>query len=134
MRAVIDTNVLVYDTFEDSVFHREAKQLLDDLEKWVIPTMVVHEYVWVLKSLKVEAKDVLYKVEEYLDHHKTKLVSESRKHVLSALRNVVEGGISLSRYNDEVILSVATEMGAALATFDERLRKRAKLRGVRVIP
>ncbi len=38
MRAVIDTNVLVYDTFEDSVHHERAKKLLDDLDGWVIST------------------------------------------------------------------------------------------------
>jgi len=33
MRAVIDTNVLIYDTFEDSIYHSEAKNLLDTLEQ-----------------------------------------------------------------------------------------------------
>jgi len=33
MRAVIDTNVLIYDTFEDSLYHSEAKNILDPLEK-----------------------------------------------------------------------------------------------------
>ena len=33
MRAVIDTDVLVYDTFEDSVFHEEAKKLIEELSE-----------------------------------------------------------------------------------------------------
>ena len=39
MRAVID------DTFEDSVHHSEAKNLLDSLDEWILPTIVIHEYV-----------------------------------------------------------------------------------------
>ena len=62
MRVVIDTNVLVYDTFEDSLYHLEAKNILDSLEKWIIPTIVIHEYVWVLKSLKIPVNEVVYKV------------------------------------------------------------------------
>jgi len=33
MRAVIDTNVLIYDLVEDSEFHKEAEKLLDSLEE-----------------------------------------------------------------------------------------------------
>ena len=32
LEAVIDTNVLVYDTFSDSVYHESAAALLDRLE------------------------------------------------------------------------------------------------------
>jgi len=45
MKALIDTNVLVYDTFEDSIYHAEAKKLLDSLDRWIIPSIVIHEYV-----------------------------------------------------------------------------------------
>ncbi len=129
MRAVVDTNVLVYDTFEDSVHHERAKELLDDLDRWVIPTIVIHEYVWVLRSLNVDPDDVRYKVEEYLTHRKTRVVPESRRDVLSALKIVAEEEIALSRYNDKVILSVAERENLALATFDEKLRRQASSRG-----
>ncbi|MDI3497836.1 PIN domain-containing protein [Archaeoglobus sp.] len=134
MKAVIDTNVIVYDTFEDSVFHQEAMQLLDRIDVWVIPTIVIHEYVWVLKSLKVDVKEIKYKVEEYINHYKTKMVSENKQIVLSALERIVGGGLSLSRYNDELILAVAGREKLSLATFDERLRRQARARGVEVIP
>ena len=53
MKALIDTNVLVYDTFEDSIYHAEAKKLLDSLDRWIIPSIVIHEYVWVMRILKI---------------------------------------------------------------------------------
>ncbi|MDI3502619.1 MAG: uncharacterized protein PWR13_825 [Archaeoglobi archaeon] len=134
MRAVIDTNVLVYDTFEDSIHHDEAKNLLDKLEEWIIPAIVLHEYVWVLKSLEVASDDVLHKVEEYLTHHKTKLAWESERVVLSALNIVVREKINLSRYNDKVILSLAVEEGVPLASFDKRLRGQAMKIGIKTLP
>lgn len=35
MKAVIDTDVPIYDTFEDSVFHEEARALLEKLGEWL---------------------------------------------------------------------------------------------------
>jgi hypothetical protein len=134
MRAVVDTNVLIYDTFEDSVYHSEAKNLLDTLEQWILPVIVIHEYVWALKSLKISPSDVLYKVEEYLQHHKTKLIGESAKSIISALNIVVDENLTLSRYNDKVILSLALERGYNLATFDEKLRKQAVAAELKVLP
>jgi len=43
--AVIDTNVLVYHTFEDSLYHEAATSLLDRLDRWLVPLVVVYEYV-----------------------------------------------------------------------------------------
>ncbi len=43
--SVIDTNVLVYDTFEDTSRHAEARALLDSLLEWRVPTVVFVEFV-----------------------------------------------------------------------------------------
>lgn len=45
LEAVIDTNVLVCDTFEDSIHHEGAARLLDSLDHWLIPPIVIYEYV-----------------------------------------------------------------------------------------
>ena len=133
MKAVIDTNVLVYDTFEDSLYHKEARKLLDDLDVWIIPIIVIHEYVWVLKALKIDAEDVLYKTEEYINNPKTELISESNI-IVKALNTIVKENLSLSRYNDKVILFVAVNNDFNIATFDEKLRKQALNFGLKVLP
>ena len=46
MKAVIDTNILIYDLVEDSELHKEAEELLDSLEEWLIPSLVIHEFTW----------------------------------------------------------------------------------------
>jgi predicted nucleic acid-binding protein len=68
---VVDTNVLVYDTFEDSLYHEAAARLLDSLDRWLIPLIVVYEYVWVLKGLNVEPAHVREKLLEYLTEEKS---------------------------------------------------------------
>jgi len=86
-----------------------------------------------MKSLKVNAEDVAYKVEEYVNHYKTSLIPEKGEDILEALKRIRREKISLSRYNDEVILSIATRVGV-LATFDNRLRKLSESLRVRVLP
>jgi len=126
---------LIYDTFEDSIYHSEAKNILDSLEKCTIPTIVVHdEYVWMLKSLKVPVNEVVYKVMEYIQHYKANLIHETENNIISALNFIAKEGISLSRYNDKIILSIAFEREEKLATFDKKLRKQAVALGMDVIP
>ena len=133
MKALIDTNVLVYDTFEDSIYHAEAKKLLDSLDRWIIPSIVIHEYVWVMRALRIEAGEVAYKVEEYLQHHKTELVNETPEDIGRALSLIEKEGLNLSQYNDKIMLSLAIRV-ASLATFDRKLRKQASARRIQILP
>ncbi len=134
MRAVLDTNVLVYDTFEDSVFHDEARRLLDSLDAWVIPIIVLYEYVWLMRSLGVDLDDVAEKVWEYAWDPKARVVSGGREAVRWALAVLREEGRPLSRFNDKVVLAVAQSEGLPLASFDERLRRQAVRLDTRVLP
>jgi len=133
MKALIDTNVLIYDTFEDSLYHAEAKKLLDSLDEWIIPSIVVHEYVWFMRALKIEVKEVVHKVEEYLQHHKAELVNETSEDIWRALSFIEKEGLNLSQYNDKVILSLAIRVGS-LATFDRKLRKQALAQRIQILP
>ncbi|MBS7623067.1 hypothetical protein KEJ39_05255 [Candidatus Bathyarchaeota archaeon] len=45
MSAVLDTDVLVFDTVEDSQLCEDAHSKLNMPEKWFITSMVFHEYV-----------------------------------------------------------------------------------------
>ncbi len=50
-KAIVDTNVIIYDYVEDSEYHKEAEAILDSLSKWIIPVIVIHELVWFLKGI-----------------------------------------------------------------------------------
>jgi len=125
MRAVIDTNVLVYDTFEDSVYHKKAKEILDKLDEWFIPTIVMHEYIWLLKSLNIKIEDIAEKVEEYLYNEKAKLINERREDIFNAVNIIYNEGRKVAKYNDKVILSIAMNLKASIATFDKKLLSQA---------
>jgi predicted nucleic acid-binding protein len=131
---VVDTNVLVYDTFEDSLYHEAAARLLDSLDRWLIPLIVVYEYVWVLKGLNVEPTHVREKLLEYLTEERCSLVREGADEVRWAISTVVEEGLSVARFNDKVVLSIAIRRNAPLATFDAKLRSQAKRLGIQAVP
>ncbi|MEM1568073.1 MAG: PIN domain-containing protein [Thermofilaceae archaeon] len=132
--AVIDTNVLVYDTFSDSVYHEQAAQLLDSLDSWVIPLIVIYELVWFLKGFSLEARIVREKVLDYAGDERAVIACEGVEGVRWALNALVEEGISVARFNDKVVLSVAVRRGVPLATFDARLRRQAERMGIEVLP
>jgi len=133
VKAVIDTNVLVYDTFEDSVFHEQAKRLLDLLEEWIIPLIVVYEYIWFMKGLEIDLKSSMEKTREYLLHPKSKVLTERTSDLIKVLDTLLSEKIPLSRFNDKVILSIASKVGC-IATFDSKLREQASTRGLVVLP
>jgi uncharacterized protein len=123
----VDTNVLVFDTYEDSELHEQARKKLEEAEGWVLPAIVVHEYVWALRGLKAKLSFARDKVEEYLLSEKTTFSSDSQDDVLFATREAT----SFSRYNDYPILSHARRLGATLMTFDDDLKRDAQKVGVR---
>ena len=131
-KAVIDTNVLTYDTFEDSIHHKKATSILDKLATWFIPSIVIHEYVWVLRSLDVKIKDIVEKVEEYIYNEKIKLINERKEDILNALYIIHKEGRKMAKYNDKVILSVAMHLNAPIFTFDAKLAKQARKFNVKV--
>lgn len=132
MRAVIDTNVLIYDTFRDSIFHGKASSLLDGLEEWIIPLIVIYEYVWFMKGLGMDMRDSIEKTKEYILQPKSNIVAGGVSDLIKALDIISSEGLSLSRFNDEVILSIALKIGC-IATFDDKLRRQALKKGLMVL-
>ena len=122
----MDTNVLVFDTYEDSELHDQARKKLEEAEGWVLPGIVVHEYVWALRGLKARLSFARDKVEEYLLSDRATFSSDSQDDVLFATREAS----SFSRYNDYLILSHAKRLGAPLLTFDADLQRDAQRAGV----
>ena len=129
MSAVIDTNVLVFDTFEDSQLHEEARDLLDSLEKWTLPSIVFHEYVWFMKGQKLDLDLTREKVTEYLTHTKSSPLPTQLDDILFSIERIRKH----RDYNDLLILSAAKRTGHPLLTFDEGLKRHANRQGVRTL-
>jgi len=126
VEAVIDTNVLVGDYLEDSKFHVPAKKTLDDLDRWLVPSVVLVEFVYTLRQLGVSDHLVGKKVSEILDDEKMNVVSIGASEVRDAIHIIDSEGASLGRFNDKLILSVAKRRGKRLATFDRGLRSQCR--------
>ena len=126
---MVDTNVLVFDTFEDSEFHKEASSGLDSLEGWGLPSMVFHELVWFFRSQKVVTPRTNAKVKEYLTNEKTTFIPCSADDIMFASSKMKDH----REYNDLVILSSARRIGIPLYTFDENLRTIAKRQGIELL-
>ncbi len=133
-KAVIDTNVIIYDVFEDSLYHKEASSILNLLEIWIIPTIVIHEFIWFLKGLGLGIKESYEIILQYINNEKSIIKPISSYHIREALNTILVENTSLSKYNDKLILTTAIEEKTPIATFDKKLRSQAKRLGVRVIP
>jgi len=132
LSAVVDANVYVYRAIEDSEHHERSRELLDALSKWVTPTIVVHEVFWTLLGLVGRERALLF-VRALLSHGRVEVVPVTRQDVAWSVSRLSEEGLSLARYNDKVILSVAKRMGLPLLSFDRRLLAQAVRAGVAVV-
>lgn len=128
-----DTNVLVYETIEDSPNHEEASKIIDSAGTIILPSLVLHEYLWVMiRKLQVPLDFMVRKVDEYLSDRRVKYVTEPPQAVLDALEFLRDS--SAYNLNDFLILSTAKRYGAVLATFDTVLGRVARSLGVEVVP
>ena len=136
MKLLIDTNVLVYDTIEDSDHHQEAKNIIDEASEIYIPSIVIHEFIWILlRRLGLNPIFVIKKITEYLvEDPRTNYILENPQIINKALIMLKNDKSPPTMVNDYLILATATSLKATLATFDNELRKIAKRRGIDVKP
>ena len=134
MEAVIDTNALVYDYVENSDLHAEASKWLDSLDGWLVPSVVIEEFVFVMKKAGVADGLLQKKVGETLADGRTRFVPVSAGDVKSAVSLLASEKASFMRFNDKLVLSVARRTRAPLLTFDRALRAQCDGLGVRTVP
>ena len=133
MEAVIDTNCLIFDMVKDSEFHVSARKLLDRTDRWIVPSVVVEEFVFALKQLGVGDDLIAREVEEFLASGKAVFEPVRLQDVKAALDLIKAEGISSKRFNDKLILSIAKRDGAAVMTFDKGLQTECRSQGVEVV-
>ena len=128
--AVVDTNVLVYDAFTDQPLHGRARSLLDSLESWVIPTIVLVELAWFARGAGLPDREARRLVLGYALSDRAEVVEVTADDLVDALASAP----SMMDLEDELILCVAERLQLPLATFDSRLRERARERGIPLLP
>jgi uncharacterized protein len=118
---VIDTNVLIFDIFENSEFHNEASNGLDTSEKWNVPSIVFHELIMFLRSREIPIARANSKVKEYLTNAKAIFMACTADDILFSISRVE----NYRNYDDFLILSIAKRLDLPLFTFDNDLKKAA---------
>ena len=89
-------------------------------------------WVWGLKGLVGDEATIRF-VEALLGNPKTRVYPVSGGDVAAALGRIRSSGLSLSRYNDELVLSVSMRIRKPVLSFDRRLLSRARRLGVPVV-
>lgn len=120
---IVDTNVLIYDTFEDTTHHKEARSLLDSLPEWNVPSVVIIEFIAFLNKLHIKREDILNKLDELINDPKFNLIEVEKEDLLTALKIVKDERLSPLRINDKIILSISSRRKENLLTFDKQLKR-----------
>ena len=128
--AVVDTNVLLYSVNRSSERYEEARGIINSLDRIVLPTIVVYEFVWNLAVAGISAQEAERTLSKILLNERVALVDD-RRYLLSAFE--LFGNLGLKHYNDSVILAIAKEVGT-LASYDKKLRNRAREVGIKLLP
>ena len=127
-KAVIDTNVLIYAHFRDQALHQEAESLLNKLNEWLIPTLVIHELVWFCRGAGLSEKEAISLIASLITSRKFRIIEIKPELLVESLLSGLED------WEDNLILLISEEMRVPLATFDAELRREALRRGIDVLP
>lgn len=127
---ILDTNVLVYASIEDSEFHGESLSLLNEKDA-VVPQIVVYEFVRVIAELTRDPLFVLTKVRELSEYS---ILCEPPYAVQRGVELWAKHSAQARELNDFIILALALSLQGELATYDRKLRRLAEEQGVRVRP
>ncbi len=130
MNVQIDTNVLVYDTIENSQHHDSASELIDELEDPIINSPSIVELGFVLPRYGIDNESVRMKIEELLhsDYFTVSWISGKMIEQVSAF--MVENKLSFREFNDWIIAHDINSRNIPLVTFDRVLQRKCKKLGI----
>ena len=133
MESVIDTNILVYATVEDSLFHEECLKKLNELSKIYFPPTVIEEFVLVLRELGISEDFIRKQVKVILEDPKVKVLSLNSKDLKDAIEILGREKVSTRRFNDKLILLSAKKNRLPIYTYDKKLREQSKKMGIELL-
>ena len=133
MTVLVDTNVLVYDTIENSPHHDSASEFIDESEDPIINSLSIVELGFVLPRYGLDNESVRMKTEELLhsDYFTVSWLSWKMMEKVSSF--MVENKLSFRDFNDWIIAYDAYSRKVPLVTFDKILQKKCKKLGIQVI-
>ena len=133
MTVLIGTNVLVYDTIENSPHHDSASEFVDESEDPIINSLSIVELGFVLPRYGIDNESVRMKIEELLHSDYFTVSWLSGKMMEKASSFMVENNLSFRDFNDWIIVYDAYSRKVPLVTFDKILQKRCKKLGIQIV-
>ena len=133
MTVLFDTNVLVYDTIENSPHHDNASELIDESADPMINSLSIVELGFVLPRYGIDNESVRMKIDELLHSDYFRVSWLSGKNMERVSTFVVENKLSFRDFNDWIIAFDAYSRNVPLVTFDKILQKKCKKLGIQVI-
>ena len=133
MTILVDTNVLVYDSIENSPHHDNASKLIDESGDPLINSLSIIELGFVLPRYGLDNESVRMKLEELLNSDYFTVSWLSRSMLEGASTFIAENSLTFRDFNDWIIAFDAHSRDVPLVTFDKTLSKKCKKLGVEVI-
>ena len=133
MKALLDTNVLVYDTIENSQHHDRARELIDEMAEPIINSLSIIELCFVLPRYGIDNESVRIKIDELLHSEYFTVSWVSGKYMEKASTFIVDKKLSFRDFNDWIIAFDAFSRNLPLVTFDKTLKMKCKKLDINVI-
>ncbi len=133
MEVVVDTNVLVYETVEDSLYHKEVVEKLNRFSRIYVPFNILIEFILVLKKLGLDENFICNKVKELLKKSNIELINARKDDLRRVVDRIMSERLSVLRINDKLVLELAIKMDKTLYTYDKQLRAQAEKYGANLI-
>ena len=132
MTVLVDTNVLVYDTIENSPQHSSASNFIDKSEDPIINSLSIVELGFVLPRYGIDNESVRRKIEELLHSEYFTVSWLSRKMMEKTSVFMVENNLSFRDFNNWIIAYDAYSWNIPLVTFDKILYNKCRKLGIQV--
>jgi len=103
-----------------------VREALDRLDSWLVPTVVLEEFVLVMKKAGLDDSRLGRKLGELLDDKHVQLTSPLLADVKKAVSILGSEKASFIRFNDKLVLSIASRRRLPLLTFDKELKAQSQ--------
>ena len=133
MEYLVDTNILVYETILDSVYHEDVASNLERMGRVYVSTVTLIELAIVLWKLRLNNKLIIDRLRELMTEDRYVLIDISIKDIGNAIETLEKEDVSISSLNDKIILSAAKRLNLGIYTYDKKLRKQCKQNNIPIL-
>ncbi|OYT54464.1 MAG: hypothetical protein B6U77_02765 [Candidatus Hecatellales archaeon ex4484_218] len=133
MEVIVDTNILVYETVEDSIYHKDVMEKLEKIDVPYLLTNILIEFILVMKKLGLEENFIVNKVLEILEDKRIRLFSIKSVDFKEALKIIGQEKMNTGKINDKIVLALARKNKLPIYTYDKQLKRQAKNLGIGTI-